>query len=136
MKAKSNIIFIILFAVTLLFTGTFLLLGFNPLQLLSSENITVQQLHSMLDENYQFVDIRTAGEYSAGHIDEFTINLDFYKFEQNLSLLDVLDKNKTTVIICNSGNRSQTAHTLMKEYGFQTVYNVLGGIQAWWRAYV
>ena len=89
----------------------------------------------MLNEDYQFVDIRTAGEYNAGHIDEFTINIDFYQFENNLSMLDVLDKEKTTVIICNSGNRSSIAYGLMKDYGFKQVYNVLGGIQAWWAVY-
>ncbi|MDD4211364.1 MAG: rhodanese-like domain-containing protein [Clostridia bacterium] len=86
----------------------------------------------MLDEDYQFVDIRTSQEYNAGHIDEFNINIDFYQFENNLSLLDELDKQKTTVIICNSGNRTNIAYSLMKNYGFKQVYIVLRGIQAWW----
>ena len=119
----------------MLFTSTFLLLGFNPFSLLSSENITVQQLHNMLNEDYQFVDIRTANEYNLGHINEFNVNIDFYQFENNLSMLNTLDKNKTTVIICNSGNRTEIAQKLMKNYGFKTVYNVLGGIQAWWSVY-
>ena len=135
MKNKTNIVFTIIFATVMLFTGTFLLLGFNPMLLLQSDNITVQELNKMLNEDYQFVDIRTANEYNARHIDQFTINIDFYQFENNLSMLDGLDKNKTTVIICNSGNRTAIAQKLMKNYGFKKVYNVLGGIQSWWSVY-
>ena len=50
-------------------------------------------------------------------------------------MLNVLDKEKPTIIICNSGNRSGIAYDLMKEAGFKKVYNVLGGIQAWWDKY-
>jgi len=135
MKQKQLVIFSGILAIIMLFSGIFLLTGFNPLTIFESDNISVTKLHSMLDGNYQFVDIRTASEYNAEHIDEFTINLDFYQFENNLSMLNVLDKEKPTIIICNSGNRSNIAYSLMKDYGFKQVYNVLGGIQAWWNKY-
>ena len=132
MNNLKNIIITSIIALTLLISGVFMVFNINPLSIFNSDHISVQTLSTMLDENYQFVDIRTANEYNAGHIDEFTINLDFYQFENNLGLLNGLDKNKTTVIICNSGNRSGIAYSLMRDYGFKQVYNVLGGIQAWW----
>lgn len=135
MNQTKNLFFVVIIAIVMLFSGIFMLTGFNPLQLFSSSSITVKQLNAMLEEDYQFVDIRTLGEYNAGHIDEFNINLDFYQFQNNLSMLNGLDKEKTTVIICNSGNRTTTAYKLMKDYGFKTVYHVRGGMQEWWRVY-
>ena len=132
MNNLKNIIITSIIALTLLVSGVFMVFNINPLSIFNSDHISVQTLNTMLDEDYQFVDIRTSAEYNAGHIDEFTINIDFYQFENNLSLLNGLDKNKTTVIICNSGNRSGIAYSLMRDYGFKQVYNVLGGIQAWW----
>jgi rhodanese-related sulfurtransferase len=131
-KVTSNAIITIVLAITMLVVGSIMAFDINVLGLFSSEHISVQTLATMLDEDYQFVDIRTDAEYSAGHIAEFDLNIDFYQFENNLSMLNGLDKEKPVVIICNSGNRTLTAHGLMKNYGFSKVYNVVGGIQAWW----
>jgi len=132
MKNKKNMIITLTLAAIMLFVGIIMVFNINLTSIFASDNISVQTLNTMLDEDYQFVDIRTSQEYNAGHIDEFNINIDFYQFENNLSLLDELDKQKTTVIICNSGNRTNIAYSLMKNYGFKQVYNVLRGIQAWW----
>ncbi len=45
-----------------------------------------------------------------------------------------LDPKKTTVIICEHGNRSQMAAAFLKRQGFGQVYNVVGGTEAWERA--
>lgn len=98
------------------------------------KDITVSELKTMLNQNYQFVDIRTKEEYSgvAGpkHINGF-MNIDYYEFQSNTDLLSSLDKNKPVVIICNSGNRSRAAKSIFQDLGFKEIYNVLGGMQAW-----
>lgn len=81
---------------------------------------------------FNLIDIRTPQEYSTGHLEGSTL-MDFYNptFSESLNSLD---KNKIYVIYCNSGNRSGSALGLMKAKGFQTVYNMQGGISAWQEA--
>jgi rhodanese-related sulfurtransferase len=49
-------------------------------------------------------------------------------FEQQL---DGLDKSKTYLVYCRSGNRSGKACHTMLDKGFKQVYNLDGGISAW-----
>jgi len=39
--------------------------------------------------------------------------------------------NREYLIYCRSGNRSGQAFQLMQDLGFQTVYNMLGGMNSW-----
>ena len=94
-------------------------------------NISTTELKDILNEDYQFVDIRTPEEYQGGHIEEFNINIDFYEFSSNHALLDQLDKDKPVVLICNSGNRSTQASNILDDLGFKEIYNVTGGVMAW-----
>jgi len=72
------------------------------------------------------LDVRTPGEFSRGAIPG-AINLDIYasNFSEEL---DKLDKNKTYLVYCRSGNRSKTALALMKQLGFGYVYELDEGI--------
>jgi rhodanese-related sulfurtransferase len=76
------------------------------------------------------LDIRTPEEFSAGHL-AGAINIDYYAadFEAQLSGLDL---NVPYVMYCNSGNRSSNALPLMDSIGFEEVYELDGGIQAWY----
>ncbi|HNF87496.1 MAG TPA: rhodanese-like domain-containing protein, partial [bacterium] len=71
-------------------------------------------------------DVRTAGEFSAGHLKEAVL-LDFMKPEFE-SELEKLDKSATYYVYCRSGNRSAKAALLMNQKGFQSVYNVADGM--------
>jgi len=75
------------------------------------------------------LDIRTASEYSAGHIKD-AINIDFYSkdFRDKLSLLD---KDKTYLLYCRTGNRTSKALADFKELGFKKIYHLYGGISDW-----
>ncbi len=81
------------------------------------------------DPNFVILDVRTPQEFQSGHI-QGAINIDFYApdFPQQL---DKLDKSKVYVLYCRSGNRSSKTVPLMKKLGFQTVYEIQGGIKAW-----
>jgi rhodanese-related sulfurtransferase len=78
------------------------------------------------------LDIRTPEEYAAGHI-AGAINIDYYAadFEQQLGELDL---DVPYVMYCNSGNRSSNALPVMDSIGFTEVYELDGGIQAWYTA--
>ena len=96
-------------------------------------NISNAELVEMMesDIDYYFIDVRTLSEYYDERIAGFDINLDFYIFEDDYSLLDGLDTSRPVVIMCNSGNRSVDASNIFLEIGFTEVYNLKNGIQGW-----
>lgn len=83
------------------------------------------------DTEYIFIDVRTRDEFYDERIPGFTVNYDFYLFEDNYSLLDGLDTSLPIVVMCNSGNRSVSASNIFLEIGFTDVYNLENGIEGW-----
>ena len=108
-----------------------------PTQTQSIELINPADADQLLEDNsgsgdFVILDIRTPEEFNAGRI-AGSINIDFY--EANFaSELDKLDKDKTYFVYCNSGNRSGTAMGTMRDLGFVDVYDLDGGIQAWYNS--
>jgi rhodanese-related sulfurtransferase len=80
-------------------------------------------------EDIQLIDVRTIEEYSSGYIGG-ALNIDFYK-SSFIDSINVLDKSKTTVIYCKSGNRSSKSALMMKSLGFKNVYNLKEGMNGW-----
>lgn len=97
------------------------------------QNISVAEAKALIDQNsgsadFVILDVRTPSEYAQGHIPG-AVNLDYYaSFENSLFLLD---KNKTYLVYCRSGNRSISAAQLMLENSFTSIYNMQGGINVW-----
>lgn len=81
------------------------------------------------EDSCVILDVRTPEEFSSGFL-RGAVNVNFYKpdFED---LLDEFDKRKKYLIYCRSGNRSRQAMFLMRDLGFEEVYNLSGGIIAW-----
>lgn len=75
------------------------------------------------------IDVSTPQEYKDLHL-EGAINVNllsrFFK-----TRLDVMNKNKAYVVYCKVGGRSKIAQKLMQQFGFQTVYNIIGGTLLW-----
>jgi thioredoxin 1 len=77
----------------------------------------------------QIIDVRTADEYSGGHI-PYSKNMD--QAEDNFTeLIKTLDKEKPVYIYCLSGGRSANAAKVMVENGFKNIINLDGGVMAW-----
>ncbi|MCT6869829.1 rhodanese-like domain-containing protein [Apibacter sp.] len=77
----------------------------------------------------QIVDVRTLLEYKNGHIyDAINIGVDDPSF---VNQIQNLDKNSPIAIYCNSGIRSMYAAKILKNYGFQIIYNLDGGLNNW-----
>lgn len=98
------------------------------------KSVVPQVAYTLIQENqdnpdFIIVDVRTPEEYAAGHL-ENAILVDFYSptFRDDINQLD---KSKTYVIYCRSGNRSGQALSIMYDLDFIDVYNVLDGIVRW-----
>ena len=112
--------------VLFLFIIVFFVYRFMPVKGIT--NISVQEVKDKIkDHNVQFIDVRTPGEYKANHSKPF----------KNIPLSNLahkageLDKEKEVVVICQSGMRSAKAAKVLKKRGFQKIYNVRGGMSAW-----
>jgi rhodanese-related sulfurtransferase len=96
--------------------------------------ITPQQSRDLIeahreDPEFVLLDIRTDPEIEAAHI-HGTTSLDFYSpaFRDDLARLD---RSKTYLIYCRTGNRTGQAYTMMEDLGFDKVFDMGGGITAW-----
>jgi rhodanese-related sulfurtransferase len=75
------------------------------------------------------LDVRTPQEFEKGHI-EGAKNVDYFS-KGFKSELEKLDKSVPVYVYCRSGGRSAKAMQIMKEMGFESVYNLQGGFLAW-----
>lgn len=75
------------------------------------------------------IDVRTPGEFTSGTI-KGAKNIDFHSksFEADLAKLD---KSKTYLVYCRSGNRSGQSLPVFEKLRFAKIYHLDGGINAW-----
>ncbi len=78
------------------------------------------------NQDFIILDVRTKEEYADKRL-ENSDNIDFYS-KSFKKKLDKLDKNKTYLVYCLSGNRSGQTFEIMKEIGFAEVYDMQEGI--------
>ena len=76
------------------------------------------------------LDVRTSEEHKEGSIQN-SINIDFYKSMDFMKFLDKLNKDENYFVYCRSGKRSDASCQIMKEFGFNIVFNLEGGFLAW-----
>lgn len=81
------------------------------------------------DKNAIVIDVRTQQENSDKRIPG-SILIDIYR-PNFLQKIEKLNKSKTYLVYCRSGNRSNTACKQMKQLGFEKVYNLKSGINGW-----
>ena len=81
------------------------------------------------DENVIIVDVRTADEYSGGHIPN-AINIDVKRAGFLYEADEKLSKDKTIAVYCQGGVRSRKAASLLSDDGY-TVINLAGGYSEW-----
>lgn len=89
----------------------------------------VEELHFGLrhGEAPQVLDVRTAGEWEAGHI-ENAVHIPLPGLPRRTGNLG---KDSRLAIICGSGYRSSIAASLLQAQGFSRVQNVMGGMGAY-----
>jgi len=87
------------------------------------------------DGNPGFVilDIRTASEFRQGHLRNAVNTVDFGSTSLERDL-EKLDKDKTYLIYCDTGNHSDLALMTFAAKRFKTVYDLRGGIKGWTEA--
>ena len=93
------------------------------------ELISAEELHDMItgEANFVLLDVRAPLEYEDNHI-KGAINIPVSDLRTRHN---ALNKDKTTILICSSGNRSSLGASILKQHGFKDVYNVAGGMSGY-----
>lgn len=78
------------------------------------------------------LDIRTAGEFQAGHI-AGAVNIDF-QGGNFAAELGKLDRAKPYLVYCRSGNRSGRSLATFEKLGFTKIHHLAAGFNGWTKA--
>ena len=97
-------------------------------------NMGPGEAQALIQENagnrdFVVLDVRTPGEFAQGHL-EGAVQVDYRSpgFREEMA---GLEKTKTYLVYCRTGNRSARAMGIMGELGFRSIYNLEGGIKRW-----
>jgi rhodanese-related sulfurtransferase len=126
MERRAGIIVMALLALILVTTAW---AGGSPVT-----NVTVGKAQKLLKEragktDFVILDVRTPGEFAEGHI-KGAVNLDVQSpaFEKGLR---ALDRKKSYLVYCRTGNRSRRAVLTMETLGFRSIFHMNEGIVMW-----
>jgi rhodanese-related sulfurtransferase len=97
--------------------------------------IEAAELHSELDRDPspQVIDVRTPGEFAAGHI-RGAISVPITELKAKLSALEI-DPDRPVFAICATSHRSIPAVRLLRRSGFEAK-QLKGGMITWHRAHL
>ena len=98
------------------------------------QDLSAPQFRQMLDQqeggsDVVLLDIRTPAEYKTGHI-RGAVLLDYYA-RHFVDTRKTLDREKTYLVYCRSGNRSGKSLAIFNRLGFRQVYHLKTGIRGW-----
>lgn len=101
----------------------------EELNTIGYKNIDATQTEKVMEntEGVLVVDVRTQEEYKEGHL-PYAINIPYDDFESKLDKLENY-KDKTILLYCKTGNRSEKAAKILAENGFKDVQNATEGVE-------
>ena len=95
------------------------------------EQMSVQELHEKLPRGgVRVLDVRREGEWKAGRIADAA----WWPLDRFNGALPLANENLPIAVHCKSGYRSMIACSLLQRAGYQTVINVIGGLDGWQQA--
>lgn len=81
------------------------------------------------NDDLVILDVSTPREFEKLHL-EGAVNVSLFS-RSFKTHLNVMDRSKTYMVYCKLGGRSKVAQKIMRQFGFQTVYNITGGTLFW-----
>jgi rhodanese-related sulfurtransferase len=113
---------------------SFLLVIFTELRRKATGMLAVAPTDAvkLINNDAVVIDTRSAESFSRGHI-VGARNIPMDEFEGHLEKL-ARAKNKPVVAVCDSGITSSKAVNTLRKAGFESVYNLKGGMNAWGQA--
>jgi len=88
------------------------------------------KFHKRIKKECFVLDVRTPEEYSIDAIED-SVNIELDKIRENI---DRIPKDKKIMIYCGVGLRGYVAARILKQHGFEDVYNLSGGLKVYKQA--
>jgi rhodanese-related sulfurtransferase len=113
-----------------------ILAGLRPAVAGTLQAVSPRQFKALLDRHhgdagYVLLDVRTPREYANGHI-RGAVLIDYYDADF-VDRLKALDRDKTYLVYCYSGARSDRTLAILEKLGFLHAYDMATGIVGWSR---
>ncbi len=89
--------------------------------------VSIDEAHEMYEEGIFFLDVRTQEEWDDFHAPNSTL----IPLDQLESRLEELPGDEPIVVVCRSGNRSQSGRDILLNNKFEQVTSMAGGLNAW-----
>ena len=113
---------------------TFFLVVFTEMRRKASSMLAVlpSDAVKLINNDAIVIDLRSSEAFSRGHI----VNAKSVPFDELEGHMDKLGKfrSKPVVAVCDSGITSTKAANALRNSGFESVYNLKGGMTAWSQA--
>lgn len=88
--------------------------------------VSVDEAHQMYEEGTFVLDVRTPEEWNEFHAPNTTL----IPLDELSARVNELPKDQPIVVVCRSGNRSQTGRDILLQAGFDAT-SMNGGLNAW-----
>lgn len=97
----------------------------------ANQPISPTALHEQIEAQSAptILDVRSAGEYEAGHVPG-AINIEYRQLPQRLNELPVA-KGQPIVVYCETGVRAAIANTTLTTAGYKPIMQLTGHMKAW-----
>ncbi|MCH2215850.1 MAG: rhodanese-like domain-containing protein [Flavobacteriales bacterium] len=93
--------------------------------------VSVEEAISLLEkEEIVLIDVRTPAEVSSGYI-EGSLHWNYHEWDAFITNAKTLDKSKPVMVYCKAGGRSGKTANYLSEQGFESVYDIRGGMNEW-----
>ena len=98
----------------------------------AQNNLSVEDFQKALTPDTRLIDVRTDAEFKDGHL-RGAVNYDWFQKDFTDRIKADFSKDTPLYVYCRSGKRSAAAAEKLTREGY-TIYNMLGGYQAWTKA--
>jgi rhodanese-related sulfurtransferase len=89
--------------------------------------ISVAEAAAKRDQGAFILDVRTPEEWNEFHIPGSTL----IPLDQLEARVSEVPRDQEVVVVCRSGNRSQTGRDILRQAGFEKVTSMAGGVKTW-----
>ena len=115
-------------------TISFFVLVFSELRRKASGMVAVEASDAvqLINNDAAILDLRTAEAFARGHIVNAK-SVPYDELDAKLGKIEKL-KNKAVIAVCDAGMTSTRAVAALRNSGFENVYSLKGGMNAWGQA--
>ena len=89
--------------------------------------VSVDEAYQMYQDGAFVLDVRTQEEWDEFHVPGTTL----IPLDELASRIDEVPRDQDVLVVCRSGNRSQSGRDTLLDAGFERVTSMTGGLNAW-----